>query len=200
MAVAGRRGTVRRPARVSDAAVVLEEQIGVEVLLVRDKIGEHVDLAGLLEDDGRELVKARAVVDGNARGVISTVLQAAQAVQELVHDGLLLGRHAVVHVGKDPAHLLPSFIPRQDDQPPCARCVPTRGSFTPKDDADFHFCRDEVRIRAETFSRAFTVSLPMDRFTLTCPNVRHQGTRLSRKFVDAGRNDDGSRRAANFCV
>ena len=67
VAVAGCRGTVRRPARVSDAAVVLEEEIAVQVLLAIDVLGEPVDLAGLLEDDGLELVQGRAVVDGDTR-------------------------------------------------------------------------------------------------------------------------------------
>ena len=103
MAVPRRGRTVRRPARVPDPAVVLEVQLGVEVLL-RHLIGELIDLADLANHDRLELTGARAVVQCDAGAVIPAVLQPTQTVQKLFHHHALLRGGAVVAVREDATH------------------------------------------------------------------------------------------------
>ena len=100
-----RRRSVRRPSRVRDAAVRLEHQIPVQILLTRLQQPLQVrDLPRLAKHLRRRPRHVLPVLDRQSRAVVSAVLQSLQSREQLLDDLLLALRAVPITVREDPAH------------------------------------------------------------------------------------------------
>src|SRR5438552_2545220 len=96
MGIDHRRATVGSPPGVADAEPALGHLLG-------QPLDQGVDLGGALHDRG---LAVRLVEDGDAGGIIATVLEPLEALHD---DG---GRRALAQVADDSTHAAASYVPR----------------------------------------------------------------------------------------
>jgi hypothetical protein len=99
MAVDARWWAVGRPSGVCDTRMRVED-LGEIWLLILDELLQFGNLANLLECEDLVLL---VTIDCNTGGVISSVFQSRETIDESVEDILPVFLHQVVYVTKDAA-------------------------------------------------------------------------------------------------